>query len=1534
MIQNLQKLIVTTVMLLLSTSFYAQSCANYAPVTRQTGIPYSSIAASNPSYFIWRNTSSNQNDDNRSYQVPIGFDFWYLGVRYTDFSVSLNGVIDFSTSTSDGNTPSGSSNYGSHWSNQFSTAAKTMLALAPLYGDLWTGNGGTSPIATSIFYNVTGTAPNRVLTVEWLNFDHWNSPVNSPNANYNFQVKLYETTGVIEFVYGTMTAVGGGSYPLQYACGINNDWATGGTNATRLLTQQTANTTTFSSAAKNNLTTVPTSNTKLTFAPKTPTGTPPAALSFSFITSSGMTVNWTNWCTNEAGYVLYNSTDNVTFNFVAQTAANATSYASTGLLPSTLYYWKVYAVTDGKLSSAVLGNQSTSAAGNKISVSSGRWDQNNRWSPSGVPTAGDNVTIADGHTIEGRDNIPMECNNLTVGQGSSGVLLIGRNNNNSTQTLIVHNNVIINAGAQMIANTTSTTTHDVTVSGNITNNGTLNFAPDVNSFADITFNKNGNQSISGTGGTLRFNNINVNMGTVSSNTLDITASNFTVASSNFLTLTNGTFKLSSAANITPFTGNVALPLSTGLWVNNASAIINTTGGTLTLYGVIRVNSGTLNIGNATNNNLTSIGGKVYFNGGNINIAGRLDKAGTPVISFYNMTGGTLTLNTVGSTTAGAAPFRMDEVGSTFNMSGGTIIIRRSGAGNLGYLNTGSTGSVTGGVLQIGDASTPAGQTMQINSTKEIGGLVVNNGATALLNTNPLIIANGVTVNSGVLNANNLNITLGGNWLNAGTFTPGTATVNFNGVNQSITKTTGETFNHLTLSGSGTKTLGGAITTNGNLTIGSGVTLDVTTNNYGVNVKRNWTNNGTFLAQNGTVTFNGSAAQTIGGSAVTNFRNIALNNSTGASLSQAQNLLGTLTLTLGTFNTNSQVFTLISDISGTARIATIPAGADITGNITMQRYIGAGATNWRFLTTATNGTTIADWKDDFIMSGFIGSQYPDWPTAANPWPSIYFYNESKPGIQDSGYVAATNITNTISPGQGLWVWSGDTITGTQAFTVDVTGPPNKGNINLPVTFTSSAGAANDGWNMVGNPYPSTIDWNSANWTKTRINNAIYIWNPQNQQFSSYVSGIGTNGGSRYIASSQAFWVQSNAASPVLTVRETCKSAVDQAFIRDAIANQQLLTFGVQKGSKHDESVLRFIEGSTDSFDADFDAYKLASADVDMPYIALINNNDELSVNSYELGTSLTIPVKVLASTNGLITMTFDKNNLTDLSCAILEDLQTGTKTNVITSSSYTFYHTSATDSARFLLHIWNNKTKEVINPTCFESTNAQIIAHTSGNGPWNFSLSNNNGTISTFNTTIDSNAITSLGADTYYLQITDQSSTCGSTIDTVVITNPPLLSTSYTVTNPSSALVNDGAIDYTVSGGVAPYTYYWSTTDTTEDLSNINSGTYTVTVTDANGCSLNETIVLDMSTGVNTVLNDEVFLIYPNPAKDWITIESKNLNNTIFTITTINGQLLMLETLNSTKSSFNISSLSSGIYFYEIRNENESAFKGKLLVVNK
>lgn len=792
----IRKLILFFALLTFSLSSFSQSIANYS-VSRTTGITYNSILPIGTPAAAWRNNGAYIPDDNRCYQEDIGFDFWHNGVRYTKFSISTNGFIDFSSNAANG---TGTGVYG-YDNTRFSNATGTLIAIAPMYDDQTT-QGAVDPLGTSIVYLLEGTAPNRVLTVEWLNMAVYGNT--TPDLNY--QVKLHETTGVIEIVYGTMT---NGTPTFSYSCGIN------GTVNTQLLTQQTANTTTFSSTAKNNLSIIPTSNSKLTFTPPTPTAVS-GSLTFTGITSTGITLNWSNWALNEVGYVVYYSTDGINYSYLAQTAANATSYSATGLLPATTYYWKLMAVTEGKLSDALTGTQATASAGNKVSASTGNWNTAGTWTPAGVPTAGDNVTIANGHTVTVNTN--AICNTLTVGQGVSGILSIG---DNTIRSMTVNGDFTVATGGSVVVS--GTKTHTLTLDGNLTVTGSFNMV--AANVCNVTFNKNGNQTVSGSGTTI-FNLINVNLGTSNTNVLDITSSNFTAAS-NFLTLTNGTFKLSSGntATHTPFTAAKTIPATCALWINSATSTVNT-GSSLTATGDLTLSAGTLNIGNAADENLISGGGQITVSGGTMNIAGRFDRTFSTTITKLSISGGSIIVPTVNSTSTAMAPIQMDVMGSIFDMSGGTIIIERagnSGGNNLGLIASNGTLNVTGGTLQIGDASSPVTQTISINSSVSFANVDINSANVTALLTNNLTVLNDFSITSGTFNCNTFSLSVGRHWTNTGTFTTGTGTINFNGTGtQTITKSGGETFYNFTINKtSGTISLANDINISNTLTLTSG-----------------------------------------------------------------------------------------------------------------------------------------------------------------------------------------------------------------------------------------------------------------------------------------------------------------------------------------------------------------------------------------------------------------------------------------------------------------------------------------------------------------------------------------------------------------------------------------------------------------------------------------------------------------------------------------------------------------------------------------
>ena len=101
------------------------------------------------------------------------------------------------------------------------------------------------------------------------------------------------------------------------------------------------------------------SATGQTYSFTSPLPATPTALSCTTITIGAMTLNWTDNTTNEIGYAVYRSTDGVSYTFILQTTANANSFIQNGLAGATTYHWRVFALTEGRLSNALAGTQAT-----------------------------------------------------------------------------------------------------------------------------------------------------------------------------------------------------------------------------------------------------------------------------------------------------------------------------------------------------------------------------------------------------------------------------------------------------------------------------------------------------------------------------------------------------------------------------------------------------------------------------------------------------------------------------------------------------------------------------------------------------------------------------------------------------------------------------------------------------------------------------------------------------------------------------------------------------------------------------------------------------------------------------------------------------------------------------------------------------------------------------------------------------------------------------------------------------------------------
>ena len=256
-------------------------------------------------------------------------------------------------------------------------------------------------------------------------------------------------------------------------------------------------------------------------------------------------------------------------------------------------------------------------------------------------------------------------------------------------------------------------------------------------------------------------------------------------------------------------------------------------------------------------------------------------------------------------------------------------------------------------------------------------------------------------------------------------------------------------------------------------------------------------------------------------------------------------------------------------------------------------------------------------------------------------------------------------------------------------------------NVFVTSTDTVPSHNS-WNLVCNPYPSPVDWQiNPGWNKSDINNAKYIWDGGDSIYTIYIGDPapgGLNGGTQYIPSNQGFWVQAE-VDGIFGINNACRVATMVAtpdFYKSGdLYDYPLLSLIATGNDKSDEAVIRFIEGTTEGFDLNYDASKLFSPSELVPQISLKYKNQYFALNTLPLlydGLEVQLNFQCGRAGEYKISLS-ERTNLDELTSVWLKDKLLQKITCLTTDSSYTFYHDPGNNAERFTIYF--NPSEDII-----------------------------------------------------------------------------------------------------------------------------------------------------------------------------------------------------------------------------------------------
>ncbi|MCF8276317.1 MAG: T9SS type A sorting domain-containing protein [Flavobacteriales bacterium] len=365
--------------------------------------------------------------------------------------------------------------------------------------------------------------------------------------------------------------------------------------------------------------------------------------------------------------------------------------------------------------------------------------------------------------------------------------------------------------------------------------------------------------------------------------------------------------------------------------------------------------------------------------------------------------------------------------------------------------------------------------------------------------------------------------------------------------------------------------------------------------------------------------------------------------------------------------------------------TILVKADATGIgslITQGTISGSGASKMEQYLTGSGGAT-PNGVFYYVSSPVNGNYIYDYNVdtgdklwTANETTQSYTLQTvgAVPMVPTVGYVARMGSTQTITFNE-----------------VDQNIHFNSGNLSASGLTRTGTTAANRGYNLVGNPYPSTVSWDNA--VKTNLETTLWYRTHQGSTMlydtynASGMIGTNNNGGGAVdgsIPPTQAFWVRVSAdgLTGQLDFANADRSHGTLAGIYKTEAQEGLVRIALSNETVSDEAIILFEVAAQDGFD-DYDSHKYWSSNVPQLYMNL--QEDTLVINGlYSSNTNPTVPLGMKLPAQG--SYTINANDITVVGESIhLEDTYLNHFQDLNVEPNYSFNSAAGNIGDRFVLH---------------------------------------------------------------------------------------------------------------------------------------------------------------------------------------------------------------------------------------------------------